>query len=114
MGEVISETKALANEIIKSKEYVYYQKAKDNLRKDATLYAKVNEFRRRNFEIQNSSGSDDLFDEIERLNSEYHEILSMPTVTEFFVAEQKVCKLMQDVYTIISNQLEFDLDYLEK
>lgn len=114
MKNIVFQTKELAKAIKKSNEYNQYQRIRQNLKKDMELFDRVQELRKRNFELQSRSDIGNMFDEIERLNSEFSAIMKMPVVNEFLMAEQRLCKMMQEVYSSLSDGLDFELGFLEK
>ena len=111
MREVIIESKELNEKIKQSAEYQSYLHAKQALYTDEGLSNQVKEFRHKNYELQNRQGVNP-FDEVSALVREYDELLHNSLVSEFLRAEQRICKLMQQVYNSISEGLEFD--YLDE
>lgn len=99
------------NEAIKqSNEYKEYVEAKYELLKNNDLCQRLKSFKMRNQELQSHPGINPL-DEVIELAKEYDEVLNDSVVSSYLQAEQKVCKLMQKVYDIIADGLEFgDLD----
>ena len=114
MKDIVFQTKELAKAIKKSNEYNQYQRIRQNLKKDMELFDRVQELRKRNFELQSRTDIGNMFEEIERLNSEFSEIMKMPIVNEFLIAEQRLCKMMKEVYSSLSDGLDFELGFLEK
>lgn len=75
------------------------------------LYAQVTEFRQRNFEIQNTAQTDELFDKLEDFEREYEKFRESPVVDEFLRAELAFCRMMQEVNVLVMEQLDFDIDW---
>lgn len=107
MLEVINECKQLNKRIKDTEEYRKYLNTKRALCDNIELYDKLKEFREKNYELQNRQGENP-FDEVNDLVRDYDELLHNSVVSDFLKAEQRICKLMQQVYNSISEGLEFD------
>ena len=64
---------------------------------------KLRNFKVRNKELQSHPGINPL-DEVIGLTKEYDEVLNDYIVSTYLQAEQKVCKLMQNIYNNIKTQ----------
>lgn len=71
-------------------------------------YAIVNEFRQRNFELQNSAQTDDLFEKIDAFEKEYEKYREDPLIEDFLQAELALCRMMQEVDIMITEKLDFE------
>ena len=102
----------LAEEIMNSATYHEYAKQRDLIRQDPELYAKVNEFRRKNYEFQNLRSASDLYDTVEtiRSNKDYNEFRKNPLVESFLSAELALCRLMQEACQLVVSRIDFDLN----
>ncbi len=107
MKEVLNLSKQINLGIKQSKEYTRYLEAKKNLIANETLAMELREFRRINCELQ-GKGSEEVFSESAKLSQQYEELLHNSVVSEFIAAEQRVCKIMQQMYISIAEGLEFD------
>lgn len=87
------------------KEY-YYQREK--IKKQPELYDKVNEYRQKNFDLQNESDSEDLFDRMEAFEQEYAKFRENPLVDDFLRAELAFCRMMQEVDIILAAEIDFE------
>jgi cell fate (sporulation/competence/biofilm development) regulator YlbF (YheA/YmcA/DUF963 family) len=114
MQQAIEMAESLNAQIRNSDEYKRYQETSRRLKQQPELYERFNEFRRRNYELQFSEGDADLYDEVVHLMKEYEPVLQESTVNEFRLAEQRLSVLMRNVYTVLSEDLELDYEYLEK
>lgn len=96
-------------EIIKAtdiyKEY-YFQKEK--IKQQPELFEKVNEFRQRNFDLQNESDSDELFERTEAFAKEYEKFRENPMVEDFLQAELALCRMMQKIYVYLTTEIDFE------
>lgn len=107
MKKVISESILLNEHIKQSPEYQRYISTKKLLHENTDLCQRLREFRAKNYELQNRRG-DNLYDEVNALVREYDELLHNSVVSDFLIAEQKICKMMQKVFNSVADGLEFD------
>lgn len=114
MQQAIELAAKLNQQIKNSKEYRRYVETNRRLRDNHELHERFDEFRRRNYDLQFSEGDSNLYDEVFNLVKEYDTILQDSIVNDFVLAEQRMGSLMQELYSTLSEGLEFDYDYLEK
>ena len=114
MKDVIYQSKQLNAKIRQSNEYNHYVRSRKNLMQDENLYKAFNDFRRRNYEIQSRQGEENYYDDITDLVRDYDSILKTIKVNDFLVAEQRICRLMQEIYSSISDSLDFDYDFIDE
>lgn len=107
------EAQSLNERIRNSEEYLCYQKAMQKVMENTELYARMNEFRRRNYELQNADDGKNHYEELYALAIEYEKMLRTPVVNEFLKAEQILSKQLSNVYEIIADGLELDYAYME-
>ena len=91
----------------RSKEYLEYEMQLAKIKMHSELYEKVNEFRQKNFIIQNTEDSERLMDRMDELDREYEELRSIPLVEDFLEAETAFCRLMQEVNMFVTRELNF-------
>lgn len=114
MQQAIELAGRLNKQIQSSEEYKRYLETDRRLKENIELYGRYNEFRRRNYELQYSEGDSNLYDEVFNLVKEYDTILQEPIVSDFILAEQRLCAMMREVYQALSEGLELDYEYLER
>ena len=100
--------KKFAAYIQQSDTYKEYWQQREKLKKQPDLYDKVNEFRQRNFDIQNESDSEDLFDKMEAFEREYAKFRENPMVEDFLRAELAFCRMMQDINVLLTAEIDFE------
>ena len=88
-------------------EYQEYCIQREKVSKFPELKAQVDDFRRRNFQLQNSTDSNDLFDRIEAFQQEKEDLIEDPRINDFLTAELSFCRMMQDVNLRITDGLDF-------
>ena len=93
-----------------TQEYAAYQSAKENVKNHPELKAQIDEFRIRNFELQNMSHahSSELLFKIEELEREYESFRENPIVDEFLKAELGFCRMIQSVNAHLAAELDFE------
>lgn len=114
--EIYDRAHELAKTIQESEEYRKYLEAKEKLQKDKKNATMLQEFRRRQLELQivEMSGGDieGNADQLEQI----YQVLSMnPVVNEFLTAEYRFARIITDVQRILGEALDLwvDLDLLK-
>ena len=102
-------TKKFAAYIQESDTYKEYWYQREKIKKQPELYEKVNEFRQKNFDLQNESDSEDLFDRMEAFEQEYAKFRQNPMVEDFLRAELAFCRMMQDINVLLTSEIDFEL-----
>lgn len=88
--------------------YKEYREKLQKLKEYPDYYQKVNEFRLRNYEMQNATQVDDLFEKMDAFEKEYEKFRENPLVEEFLQAELAFCRMMQEVDIAIMEKLDFE------
>ncbi len=92
---------------IKSTEiYQNYVRERDKVKQYPELKAQIDDFRRRNFELQTAPDTD--FMKIDLFEQEYEDFRENPLVDEFLAAELAFCRMMQKANTQITEAVEFE------
>lgn len=102
-------TKKFAAYIQESDTYKEYFYQREKIKKQPELYEKVNEYRQKNFDLQNESDSEDLFDRMEAFEREYAKFRENPLVEDFLRAELAFCRMMQDINVWLTAEIDFEL-----
>lgn len=108
----MQQTENLIDAIEGSSEYVQYQMLQNSIEKDESVYHQLNEFRRRNFEIQ-MNPQVDAIDGSASLYQEYAEVLNRPEIKEFLAAEQRYIKMLRKVNRNLEKHFNVNIDFLE-
>ena len=80
--------------------------------KDPNLKRSIDEFRRQNFDIQNSGKVDDIFAAQEDLNNRYADMRRQDMVNRYLLSEVCLCRMVQDICRTVVETIEFDVDFL--
>lgn len=108
MDKIIQEaTQELIDKIRKSDVYLEYLKQRDSLLSNPELFQRVNDFREKNFKLQNDN-HENIFERSESLTQEYSDIWDVPVVNDFLVAELDFCRMIQGINMMIAAEVDFD------
>jgi len=85
------------------------------LERNEALFNKVQEFRRKSFEIQVSHhyGVYNAYENLVNLKLENEELLSEPKVKMFLDAELRLSKMISVVYDTVADEIDFDIRFLD-
>lgn len=89
-----------------TQEYEDYTSEKNKVKQFPELKGQIDEYRRRNFEMQSSS--DTAFESMEQFEKEYAAFMEIPMVADFLAAELAFCRLMQEVNLKVTESLDFE------
>ena len=103
-----TDTKKFVEAIRETVTYQKYSTLLAMIKNEPELFDKVNEYRWRNYELQNTSQVDQLFDRMDAFEKEYEKFRENPLVDDFLNAELAFCRMMQDVNVFITEELEFE------
>lgn len=95
----------LITSILECEEYIAYRAELDKVLQIPGLKAQIDEFRKRNYELQSLMDID--FDKLDRFEKEYEDFRSNPAVSDFLAAELAFCKRMQAIETRVAMELDF-------
>lgn len=103
----------LITAILASDEYKRYQEIREKVRKEPSKEQMIHLFRKRNFKLQKSKQTVDLFGEIDRLEQEFADFRREPLVEEYLSAELAVCRLIQGVNHKLMEKIDFDIGFTD-
>lgn len=113
MSAVEEAVEILTDEMKSSEEFIRYQKAKNYIHNQPELEREVNEFRRRNFEIQNNEDPSRIYEELEQLEQEYSGLLAKKGVRRYLSAESEFCRMVQEINWAIIEETGFEVGFDE-
>lgn len=109
MEEIKDATRKFAAYIQQSNTYKEYFYQRERIKKQPELYDRVNDYRQKNFDLQNETDSEDLFDRIEAFEQEYAKLRENPMVEDFLSAELSFCRMMQEINVLLTAEIDFEL-----
>ena len=96
----------LINTIKSDEVFREYHKQLDLLRQEPELKRQVDDFRKRNYDMQ--MGGDLDFAKLESFREEYREFRTNPLVDSFLAAELDFCRMMQNINFKIIDAVDFE------
>ncbi|MCI9531778.1 MAG: YlbF family regulator [Lachnospiraceae bacterium] len=109
-GQLEEILKNLVSTVRESEEYKEYRRLQELIHQDPGKERAVNEFRRRNFELQKRKDVD-LFTEVDRLEQEFAPLRAEPYVNEYLAAELAICRIVQHINYSLMVEMDFDLGF---
>ena len=104
MDVITERVYALTDAMKEDKDYQRYLHLEEELQKDRELKKQVDAFRLRNYHLQEADV--DLYEAVDEVDREFRELQKIPVVTEYLDAELSVCKMIQKVLTMISDEVQ--------
>ncbi len=111
----IKNTKDFVAQLKEEKVYKDFINYKSIIAKDEALKTKLDIYMKRRFELQinDSYGTYNSYGHLLDLQREYDDFLSEPLVQNYLKAELKFSKLLNHVFEIISEDIDFDLTFID-
>ena len=109
MEQIALCTQALIDAIHRSDAYRNFMIVKEKIDKDPELKTKLNDFRRRSYELQNRKEGKDFYTEIERFEVEFHELRKETMISEFLQNEMEICRIIQQVNMDLALHVDLDI-----
>ena len=105
MGKV----EELVREINESNIYQKHLLALSTLEENVEVKNQVNSLRARNFQFQNESPAETMFEETNILAEEFYELRKNPMVDEYLDAELALCRMLKRVNIKLSEAIEINI-----
>lgn len=106
--EVQKALEQLAQAIKDSDIYREYRIQSEKVDNTGDMREKIDEYRVRNFELQNSVQTEDLLDKLDAFEREYEKFREDPLVEEFLDAELAFCRMMQEIDVKLAEAMDFE------
>ena len=106
MNEVEEASDQLIKAVLNCDIYLEYRKQLAKVKEYPDLKAQIDEFRRRNYELQQQP--DYAFDKLEQFEREYRTFRENPLVSDFLAAELAFCRLMQELGEKLLSAVDFE------
>ena len=108
MSQIEDAMDGLMTAIRNSEEFIRYQAIKEKVHGFPKLESQITEFRKKNYLLQNSQGTVDLYEETDRMENEYREFRNNP-----MASENALCKIVQQINWTLIEGLEFEVGFEE-
>ena len=106
--EVQEALEQLAQAVKESEVYREYRRQSVRVDNAGDMREKIDEYRVRNFELQNSVQTEDLLDKLDDFEREYEKFREDPLVEEFLDAELAFCRMMQEIDVKLAEAMDFE------
>ena len=106
--EVQEALEQLAQAVKESEVYREYRRQSERVDNAGDMREKIDEYRVRNFELQNSVQTEDLLDKLDDFEREYEKVREDPLVEEFLDAELAFCRMMQEIDVKLAEAMDFE------
>jgi cell fate (sporulation/competence/biofilm development) regulator YlbF (YheA/YmcA/DUF963 family) len=90
--------------------YQEYIRQRDRLSEQPELKQRVDEFRRKNYELQTRNFQDNVYDEMDRFQRENESFREIPMVHDYLAAELALCRMIQKVTASIVEAVAQDFE----
>ena len=97
-----------AQAVKESEVYREYRRQSERVDNAGDMREKIDEYRVRNFELQNSVQTEDLLDKLDDFEREYEKFREDPLVEEFLDAELAFCRMMQEIDVKLAEAMDFE------
>lgn len=94
-----------------SEEYIRFQNIQEKVHKLPELEQQINGFRQKNYLLQNSHGTLDLYEQTDQMEQEYRKFRKNPIVEEYLEAECAICRIVQQINWTIIEELDFEVGF---
>lgn len=111
MNDLEHQMKTLTALIKNSDEYNQYRRLYEEIEQNEKLLTRVNEYRKRSFYIQLSQDENTL-SMCRSLREEYKDILMLPNVREFLIAEQRINTTLRNINHYIWDNIDLNIDFI--
>ena len=108
MMEVQEALEQLAQAVKESEVYREYRRQSERVDNAGDMREKIDEYRVRNFELQNSVQTEDLLEKLDDFEREYEKFREDPLVEEFLDAELAFCRMMQEIDVKLAEAMDFE------
>ncbi len=106
MNRLDQATDEFITAILGSAIYRTYRQEPDKVKQVPGLKEQIDEFRKRNFELQLSADMD--FGKLDSFEKEYENFRANPLVADFLAAELDLCRAIQRINMRITAELKFE------
>lgn len=110
MYDYMRETEHFLGSLYESEICQKYFEQKERIKQYPELKVQIDEFRKRNYKLQNEADSATLFDEIDRFEREYEEFRNNPLVSQYLEAELAFCRMYQEISNMVNIAFAVEVD----
>ncbi len=113
--DYIENTKDFVKSIKQEKVYKDYKNYKSIISKNPKLKDKLDEYMKNRFNLQAdiAYGTYNSYENLLNLQRQYDDFLDEPLIQNYLKAELGLSKMLDDIFGIISENIDFDLSFLD-
>lgn len=93
-----------------SKAYKAFREVSRKVSEEPQLRQRLDEFRKKNYLLQNGSNAYDLFDDVQNLEREYEDMRKNPVIQEYLAAELQICRIIQRCADEILTSVDMEIE----
>ena len=108
MDEIKEYTVQLSAALRGSEAYKAFREVSRRVSEEPQLRQRLDEFRKKNYLLQNGSNAYDLFDDVQNLEREYEDMRKNPVIQEYLAAELQICRIIQRCADEILTSVEIE------
>ena len=97
MAQFDRELEAFIEAVKNTEAFIEYDKQKERVKAYPDLQVRLNEFRERNYRLQTSQNTAELFEEIDKFTIEYEAFREIPMIHDFLEKELAYCRMIQQI-----------------
>lgn len=98
MAQFDRELEAFIEAVKNTEAFIEYEKQKERIKAYPDLQVRLNEFRERNYRLQTSQNTAELFEEIDKFTIEYEAFREIPMIHNFLEKELAYCRMIQQIH----------------
>lgn len=106
MGAMEQALETFIAAVRESEIYKTYRAELEKVKQFPELKAQIDEFRKRNYQMQSQTDID--FDKLESFEREYEAFREQTLVSDFLAAELALCRMLQKFYMQVTDEIGFE------
>jgi cell fate (sporulation/competence/biofilm development) regulator YlbF (YheA/YmcA/DUF963 family) len=111
MNDLEYQMKNLVDSIKNRDEYNQYQRLYEKIGENEDLLIRLNEFRKKNFNIQLEQDENSI-EICKSLREEYKDVLMHPNVQEFLISEKRINDILRNINHYIWDNIDLNVDFI--
>lgn len=110
MAQFDKELEAFIEAVKNTEAFAEYEKQKERIKEYPDLKVRLDEFRERNYRLQTSENTAELFEEIDKFTIEYEAFREIPMVHDFLEKELAYCRMLQQIHNRLLEAFAVDFE----
>jgi cell fate (sporulation/competence/biofilm development) regulator YlbF (YheA/YmcA/DUF963 family) len=110
MADISELIEQFVSDIKTTEAYLEYEKQKERIKAYPDLKNRIDQFRQQNYEIQNNTDPEYIFDRVDAFQKENEAFREIPMVHDFLAAELDYCRMIQEINERIYKEFAIDFE----